>query len=136
MKPFKINRNTWHYKLNQKFWNDDGWNQQSMECYWEPKHSDFCSYWRATMFRIVALVICLAVAGFLLSGLGMLVYQNPIEVLQAVGFIVGAIAAAVGLIWASEKLKEHRQSDAPEGLISQRYRAYKSKICPMVEYEE
>lgn len=88
------------------------------------------------MFRIVTLVICLAVVGFLLSGLGMLVYQNPIEVLKAVGFIIGAIAAAAGLIWASENLKKFRRSDAPEGLVSQRYRAYKSKICPMVEYEE
>ena len=85
------------------------------------------------MFRIGTLVICLAVVGFLLSGLGMLVYQNPIEVL---GLIIGAIAAAAGLIWASENLKKFRRSDAPEGLVSQRYRAYKSKICPMVEYEE
>ena len=133
MKPFKINRNTWHYKLNQKLWNDVVWNQQSMECYWEPEHRDFCSYWRATMFRIIGLTFCIFGVGFLLSGLGMLVYQNPIEVL---GLIIGAIAAAVGLIWTSEILKKRRQSDAPEGLVSQRVRAYKSKICPMVEYEE
>ena len=136
MKPFKINRNTWHYKLNQKLWNENGFDDIGMEYYWEPKHKDFCSYWRATMFRIIGLTLCIPAVGFLLSELGMLVYQYPIEVLKAVGLIIVTIAAIVGLDWASEKLKEHRQSDAPEGLVSQRYRAYKSKICPMVEYEE
>lgn len=136
MKPFKINRNTWHYKLNQKLWNDVGWDHNSMKCYWEPKHKDFCSYWRATMFRIIGLTLCISSVGVLVFTFGMLVYQHPIEVLKVVGLIIATIAAIAGLAWASEKLKERRQIDAPEGLVSQRYRAYKSKICPMVEYDE
>ena len=53
MKPFVINRNSWHYKLNRKFMNEYGWSDYRMEDQWEPRHNDFCSYWRATIFRMI-----------------------------------------------------------------------------------
>lgn len=136
MKPFKINRDTWHYKLNQKFLNEDGRSYIEMQRYWEPKHNNFCSYWRATMFRITGLTFCIFGVGFLLSGLGMLVYQHPFEVLKGIIAIVVILASTVAMAWTSETLKKRRQIDAPEGLLAQRLSAYKSQICPMVEYEE
>lgn len=135
MKPFKINRNAWHYKLNQKFINDEGLTDYMMQNYWEPRHQDFCSYWRATIGRLFVLVFCITAAFTILLVIGHLVYTNPIETLTAFLGFIGMIAAVVGLILASEKLKSRNQN-RPEGLISQRYRAYKSKVCPMVEYEE
>ena len=129
MKPFKINRNAWHYKLNQKFMNDDG------RIYWEYKHRDFCSYWRATVGRMLFLSLLTAAAIVLLIGLGNAIYFYPLELLKGVGIVIGIIAAVVGLAIIFEKLKSRKQNK-PEGLVSQRYRAYKSKVCPMVEYEE
>ena len=135
MKPFKINRNTWHYKLNQKFMNDDGLSDYMMQNYWEYKHRDFCSYWRATIGRVLFLSLLTAVCIILLIGLVNTIYLYPLAMLKGVGVGICIIAAIVGLIVVSEELKS-RKKNQPEGLVAQRYRAYKSKVCPMVEYEE
>ena len=135
MKSFKIVRNAWHYKLNQRLWNEDGWNARSMELNWEPRHRDFCSYWKATVLRLIALTACVVAAGATLLGLGVLVYEHPLEMLKTVGVVIGVIAAVVGLVVAGETLKARRQN-APPGLLSQRIRASKNRICPSVEYGE
>ena len=135
MKPFKINRNTWHYKLNQKFMNDDGWTDYIIQKYWEPRHRDFCSYWRATIGRLLALAFFITTVFTVLFIVGNLVYMYPMNALWFVLVIINIVAAVVGLIGISERLKSRKQN-RPEGLVSQRYRAYKSKVCPMVEYEE
>lgn len=126
MKPFKINRNSWHYKLNYHFIRD------SPMPYWEQDHSDFCSYWRATIFRLIAAAFLTAFLAFLLFGIGFAFYTNPISAIFAVGTIVAVFAACVGIVvyLDSRKKKEPSQS-----LIAQKYRAHKEKICPIVEFE-
>lgn len=127
MKPFKINRNSWHYKLNEKFMQDT-----SMQYLWEPKHSDFCSYWRATVLRLIVAAFCLLVMLTVLTLIGVAVYMDPISSLAIVAASVGVIASVVGIVvyLDSRKKKEPSQS-----LIAQKYRAHKEKICPMVEYD-
>ena len=132
MKPFKINRNTWHYKLNQKFMNNDGWTDYIMQKYWEPRHRDFCSYWRATIGRLLALAFFITTVFTGLLAVGNLVYMYPMAALWFVLVIIGTV---VGLLLISNRLKSRKQNQ-PEGLVSQRYRAYKSKVCPIVEYSE
>lgn len=134
MKPFKINRNSWHYKLNQKFMNDqnDDW---SMQRYWEPRHRDFCSYWRATVGRVIAFNLAVAAIFLLIVGFAHLVVYYPIDLLIAVAVIIGIFAVIVMIALAEEAVKG-RKKNQPEGLISQRVRAYKSRVCPIVEYEE
>jgi hypothetical protein len=135
MKAFRIDRRSWHYRLNRHFLNEDGFSERSMELNWEPRHRDFCSYWRATVLRMVVLTLLTVSTVFLLTGLLSIVYHYPLETLKGVGAVVGTIAAVVGLIVASETLKSRKQNQ-PEGLISQRLRAYKSQVCPLVEYDE
>ena len=128
MKPFKINRNSWHYKLNEKFMQDT-----NMQYHWEPAHGDFCSYWRSTVLRLIVLGFCLLVMFTLLTLIGVAVYIDPISSLAMVGTIVGVIASVVGIFVYSE----HRKKKEPsQSLIAQKYRAHKEKICPMVEFEE
>lgn len=127
MKPFKINRNSWHYKLNENFM------QNSHMYYWELDHNNFCSYWRSTVICLIVAAFCLLVVLTLLILIGAAVYMNPIGSLTIVGTFVGVIAAAVGIVSYSE----HRTKKEPsQSLIAQKYRAHKEKICPMVEYEE
>ena len=132
MKPFKINRNSWHYKLNKNFFNES-----SMQYDWEPKHNNFCSYWRATMFRVLFASILILVLGFMLTMLGVVTYLEPLRVAIVVGTVLGLIATIVGIA-AIAVFTDHRKkanADKPDSLFMQKYKAHKSKICPMVEYD-
>lgn len=132
MKPFKINRNSWHYKLNKNFFNES-----SMQYYWEPKHNNFCSYWRATMFRLLfaASLSLLAIAIF--TSLGFVIYLRPIQFLIGFLIAVGIIAIPVVTYLLVEFLKDRNKAKGykPDSLFVQKYKAHKSKICPMVEYD-
>lgn len=127
MKPFVINRNSWHYKLNRNFMQD------SHMYYWEPDHNDFCSYWRATIFRLSVVAFFTSFLIFILAAIGFAVYTDPVGSLIVIGGIVGMFAAAVGIALYSENRKKKEPS---QSLIAQKYRAHKEKICPMVEYKQ
>jgi len=133
MKPFKINRNSWHYKLNRHFFNND----YCMERRWEPKHNNFCSYWRATMFRVLFAAILTVVFGFILTMMGVGAYKHPLDAMIIVGSLIGFIAAIVGCAWLASffDIRKKANADKPQSLFMQKYKAHKSKICPMVEYD-
>ena len=134
MKPFKINRNTWHYKLNKNFFNEY---QYSMQRNWEPRHNNFCSYWRATMIRSVfaAFLVSLVCVGVYM--LGNVVYYYPSETLKVVGIVTAMFATIFFIIMIALYLddRKDKRADKPDSLFVQRYKAYKSKVCPMVEYD-
>ena len=139
MKTFKINRNSWHYKLNRKFFNTWGDNEYYMQDSWEPKHNNFCAYWRATMFRAIWVIFLAVFAGICLFAMGIAAYQHPWDTLIVVGSVISIIAFLVFGIALSETIEviksKREEKAAPESLFVQRYRAYKSKVCPMVEYD-
>ena len=132
MKPFKINRNSWHYWLNQHILNQNEYHMEK----WEAKHSNFCSYWRATLFRVAWSVICGVV---LLTMLGMMlvaVYMNPLQALYVVLVVAAVIASIIGCVLANEYFEERKEANLePKTLIGKQYVAYKSKICPSVEFQ-
>ena len=142
MKPFKINRDSWHYRLNMKFansWSNSSWGRDA----WEDSHRDFCSYWRATVFRSFFATLLTGIALFMTILLGTAIYQHPVDFAVAFGIIVGfvvAVIAGVALINYTQDRMANRnrtyREPKPEGLIAQRYRAYKSRICPMIEYDK
>lgn len=135
MKPFKINRKSWHYKLNKNFLNEDGWSEVSMKNSWEPKHSNFCSYWRATIIRLIVATFLAFIVIICLYGGVVGAYQNPIIALKVVAsgvaFLVGITGVVLIMIYfdrSKEKLNDN--------LFVQKYKVHKSKICPEVEYKE
>jgi hypothetical protein len=133
MKPFVINRNTWHYKLNKHFFQEY---EHNMSYNWEPRHNNFCSYWRATVFRVIAVCLFVIFIAGALYIAGSAVYYHPINTLIIVGTAIGFFAFLILTFIISEKLKSisSKRNPKPESLLVQRYRAHKSKICPMVEY--
>ena len=133
MKPFKINRNSWHYKLNKNFFNGD-----SMFYTWEPKHNNFCSYWRATMFRMVFATALSLLAIAMVATLGHIAYTQPLPFFGAIVVIVGFFSLIVGINVTIHAItfRDKRKSDKSDSLYVQKYKAHKSKISPMVEYEE
>ena len=134
MKPFVINRNSWHYKLNKNFMNENGY---WMDRYWEPKHSNFCSYWRATMFRVIGVCFVALFAGFILLLIGNLFYTEPVKSLIGLGSAISVFAVLISMVIVSEMIKERKQlaDKNPESLIVQKYRAHKSKICPTIDFK-
>lgn len=144
MKPFKINRNSWHYRLNKSFLNES---EHWMSRGWEPNHSNFCAYWRATMFRIISIIGLTAILVFLLAVLVVACVANPIAFVGTIVSLIFLIAIVVGIGTLLAKLdarkierskKEEKKEKEPSNpsLFVQWYLAKKAKICPMVEFDE
>lgn len=139
MKPFKVNRDSWHYKLNKKFMNPEG-DDWYMEKRWEPQHRNFCSYWRSTIIRLVLVVLLLSVAVIIITSLVIGLFTYPIPVLTGIGSVIGIFGTAFSIAWFTifnqDRAKARQESGIPDSLFVQKYKAYKSKICPAVEYNE
>jgi hypothetical protein len=135
MKPFVINRSSWHYKLNKHFFNEY---YHNMEYWWEPRHNNFCTYWRVTIFRIIVACLLVVAALATLYFIGGAIYYHPIDALILTGTVIGVIVFCILAVLISEKLmsRSYKHDSKPESLLMQRYRAHKSKICPMVEYKK
>ena len=135
MQAFKINRDSWHYKLNKYFFNEYHWH---MERSWEPRHNNFCAYWRATMFRVISLSALTFFVGVILAVAASAVYTNPVMAFYTVLIIIGFIATILGLsvISAYIKVRNKKNVYKPQSLIAQKYHAYKSKICPSVDFKD
>jgi hypothetical protein len=134
MQPFKVNRNSWHYKFNMNFFNNHGESNIGRE-HWESKHNNFCAYWRVTMFRMMwATILSIGAIGFI-SMIGVGIYNDPIGAVVIFGFVIGTIAAAIGTVYLGNKIKNRKPSDASKSLFVQKYIAYKSKVCPQVTYD-
>jgi len=135
MKPFVIDRNSWHYKFNKSFFNNDDY---CMERRWEPKHNNFCSYWRATAFRMLFAGLISALVISLLAIMGLATYNDPIGVATFVGSIAGLFSVVVAIIAVSVYLDDRKKANAdkPDSLFVQKYKAHKAKICPSVEFKE
>lgn len=136
MKPYVINKSSWHYKLISRgktsYWH----------IYSSPK--DFCSYWRMVVFKILGYIFITCFLTLFLAFLGYNIYLDPIPVLGGMFIASAIIALSVFLAISLEKLKEKKRmrdyevefEGKQEGLIAMKYRAWKEKTCPMVEYKE
>jgi hypothetical protein len=142
MKPFKVNRNSWHYKLNQHFFNERGYNEYYMQDTWERKYNNFCAYWRVTVFRLVTAIAFTAGILSFLFVIGVVAYQHPWDTFVVVGSVVGAILAFVTIgacgMFLSEyfEKRKYQNKEVPDSLFVAKYKSYKSKVCPMVEYDK
>jgi hypothetical protein len=109
-----------------------------MERTWEPRHNNFCSYWRATVFRLLFATLLVAMVTTALGGLGYYIYANTSEAVITLGAIIAAAAVLIGtpilLMVTADKIKQ--SETIQRSIIMQRIRNHKSKICPSVEYEK
>lgn len=140
MQAFKVNRDSWHYKLNQKFLNERGDSEWYMRDNWEQRHNNFCSYWRVTMFRLVLALLIAAFGLLVLVTVGIGVYQDPWAALRIVSTAIGIFIVFIGLLaiaaYIDNRKYKYKSKEAPDSLFIAKYKSYKSKVCPMVEYEK
>lgn len=109
-----------------------------MDRSWEPRHNNFCSYWRATMFRLIFATALLSVIGFAFSVLAYYLYAHTGQALLTIGgailFVVCLIGIPFLLVVGVDRIKESEA--VKNSIVLQRIRNHKSKICPSVEYEK
>ena len=135
MKPFSVNRDSWHYKLNQKLFNTYGNNEVYMSHQWEPRHNNFCAYWRATVFRLLGAAFLATVAFVALVMLFVAVSVNPWPALYMVLGAIGVFGFIVVLAAISAYFDSRSPSTKPDSLFVQKYKAHKAKVCPSVEFK-
>lgn len=133
MKDFVINRDSWHYALNKRVFNDDGWSEYYMREGWERSHNNFCAYWRATMIRMIAVALIAIIAIAAIAAAVYTAYTYPLATATMLGSIVAIIAAIIVIVIVLEALDTAKRT-AQHSLFAQRYRAYKLRICPSIEY--
>lgn len=131
MKPFVINRNAWHYKLNKMTYHygDDEW---YMKNHWEASHTNFCAYWRTTIFKLIWITFGISLIGIFLTFFAAIAYMHPVEVFTSVGIVIAFFGLMIFLAYWATRISDKPKS---ESLFMQKYRAHKSKICPSVEFE-
>jgi hypothetical protein len=81
----------------------------------------------------VALIAALSI--MIIGLLGLNVYMYPWETLKVVGSIVGGIVFLVGMLFLFAAASVSKEK-LDQSLFAQKYKAHKSKFCPMVEYEK
>lgn len=191
MKDFKVNTESWHYKLNEALILSD----KSPRNY--PK--DFCTYWRYTTYSLIISAFMAVVAVGILFVIGTILFAGATHTLTAamvIGFITMFVGfcsflyfvvkpyvveplwemipkykirmwfrkyfgkaaqpfkwvgsyLAIPLHWIGKVIAEviyyfidlykdwrvkHPKKDPKPSITVMKYKAYKSKICPMVEY--
>lgn len=129
MKPFSINRNSWHYRLNRSFMNAYSYD---MERYWEPRHNNFCSYWRATTRRLVIMILSVVIVMSFVISIVMIFIIAPVQSGLTVLIIAALFSGLALIVYLSNRPSKDEESTS---LLAQRYRAYKSQVCPMIEYK-
>lgn len=118
MNNFTINRSSWHYKLNVKLFS-------AYAPLWEADHPSFCSYWTSTVLKLILVIAMGSTLTLLIGSCAVAAYINPSLALKVVVTVIGCVGfiATVVLLYNQDSL------------VLQKYRAYKSKICPGVNYE-
>jgi hypothetical protein len=146
METFTVNKNSWHYKLVYEHIIDKypyNLREKAM-----PK--DFCSYWRrvtlesmkkATFFSVIIAALLFIIGGishlfylilfdFTASGIPILIVLMSVAVIFFVMYIPQFLHNR-----RLKKLKEEDDKVTTQNIFAQRYKAWKGKFCPSIEYE-
>jgi len=151
MNAFKVNRNSWHYKMNVATLESQHFSAHEIQNTMRFK-ANFCAYWRMSMINMLQIgffvAIIVGVIGAILYGifsLGVAAYAN-ISVLYTAIAVIAFFATFFSVLMfffkLSGKKKEKERKIArgeyiePEhGLFKTKYISWKKKICPPVAYE-
>lgn len=117
----KLNRNSWHYKLND-FIIKDGLR--------ESKYPDFCSYFWRTVGSVL-LTICFVALAALVVTLVVICWELVLFLIGTVILLFSIFAFAK---FVSDKVEGKIQSTEP-GFLRASYRKFRDKTCHKLEWE-
>ena len=155
MEKVTVNKSSWHYRLNTWILREDNMLPDEIDNYMK-YNSNFCAYWRMTIWNVCKIsfwtAVLVAILGAICIGvykLAMFFFTQPsteiLTVLTSIALLLG-IVGLVGLValffGSIEKSKRKRREIArgdyvePQpGLLKTKYKTWKQKICPMIEYK-
>jgi len=94
------------------------------------------------MFRLAVVIFGAAVISMLFFNLGVVIYHHPWDSFVMIAGIVGVLLSIGTAItfgfFITEFLqkRKYKNEKVPDSLFVAKYKAYKSKVCPMVEYDK
>jgi hypothetical protein len=105
--------------------------------------NNFCAYWRMTFLHFLLAAFLTCGAGILLGMLAVTAYNTPIQFGIVTGIVILIISTIIGLIalthYLSDAAENRRvykeKNNIPDGIVVTKYKSWKSKICPRVEYK-
>jgi hypothetical protein len=133
MNKFVVKHDSWHYRF-LKFWDVKWWQLPD----------DFCSYWRMVMVRGLISFVLVSFVVAIVGGLGYGVYSNPLGVAFGTLLLASVLATSFGVVYAGYgiyklfkkgKNKLSETVETSDNLFVTKYKSWKDKYCPMVEYE-
>lgn len=151
VKTFIVNKDSWHYRLNVKMLRESEvflWDDH-VEVYIQTM-DNFCKYWRLTavnlikvafMFAIVLAVVAVVLA--VVIGVVVAAVTHPFETGVFTGLVLTVLAIIFGLYLLSDSSEKRKQeavkaalrNKSNDGLVKTKYKSWKHKICPSVEFK-
>lgn len=147
METFVVDKNSWHYKLVREHVTD----KYPYDLREKAMPNDFCSYWRRVVIEMVKIGVMVSVgvaALILVVGFsGYMIYSIFFD-FDGVGFsfliFFFIVATVFSISYAPEmlrerkidKLKETDSTQTTTNIFVQRYKAWKGKFCPAIQYEK
>lgn len=139
---FNVNPKSWHFRLleinafwkinpNRGSWDYGRWIDRRLP-------DDFCGYWRKVIFTLLADLVVLAMAIALIMTMGYQTYKDPIGALVFVGVLICTIFGFLGIMaigYWFENMENRPSRDKNPSIIAMKYRSWKNKYCPKVEYD-
>lgn len=136
MQTFKVSKNSWHYYLVAN----------TSSSYDMP--TDFCSYWRrvviSALFLCLSVIALLVIFGLLLYALGAWLYLlivSPTDAAIAAASLFVVIAIITSPIWIGGLItkaiqRKSKDIEKQPSLVATRYKSWKHKYCPAIDYEK
>jgi preprotein translocase subunit Sss1 len=146
MEKFKVNKNSWHYKLVNEHVTD----KYPYDLREKAMPTNFCAYWRRVVIECmknsIATILVVGSMLLVLGGLGYLIYLAfavaTIADFAAFALVLLFFAALVyGMllpdILRKRKIKqlEKGTDEQPSNIFVTKYKSWKGKYCPAIEYE-
>jgi hypothetical protein len=150
MKTFKVNKSSWHYKLNAYMLSSNDIIKGREHLYLSTR-DNLCKYWQTTLWslaKVLITAIAIAVALFLFGILAYLAgyafFTEPLASTIFTGSILGISALIIGTIYGIEMLVRANKRKARAALYAQenesltkaKIASWKAGICLPVEFKE
>lgn len=142
MSNFIVNKKSFHYRLNsflkRTLLGQNLWNFESK------LPTDFCSYWRMVVINSIISLITISLISLILIALIMKIVEEPIGFIIGFGGVVGVVALIIGWVYMFHWIKDtirasndrKRRENIPDGIIKTKYKSWKQKYCPSIEYKD
>jgi Na+-transporting methylmalonyl-CoA/oxaloacetate decarboxylase gamma subunit len=128
----------------------DSWHCNLVDAFWPTVPTDFCSYWRALVLSLLFVFGVASMVGYVLvvGPIGLAILLITGSVLQGTGtaisiFIILFVMFILGLVIyvisqlvqkVKEKIPTPNSTNEERSLIVMKYKSWKKKMCPKIEY--